>query len=246
MCFGETFAQVTNLDQLRVKAIQSIQIEHRGSDYHSLVGIRFSNGTDQALRFRGASFDLSATRIISPQAFLSDPLLYVNWAVLNKREVLLLVGDEKVGRPIDSSILIPALEDLIKEKLIGSHGESMTRLLRLIKLDYNPSQKLSFQIVVPFGKAKVTSMDIGAGTALAPVTFDIKLDFLVGKAESMSTTQRLVEIVNIFGDPGSKYTINLVGEGEIGIKMANGWIYQKNMAVEYGYVPSLQREVLVE
>jgi predicted dinucleotide-binding enzyme len=51
--------------------------------------------------------------------------------------------------------------------------------------------------------------------------------------------------MNIFGDPSNVYTLTLVGDGEVGVKLANGWVSQK-IKVEYGFNPAIQREVLIE
>jgi hypothetical protein len=238
-------AEVDDIQLLQVKAIRSIQIYQNNSDIKSSMGIRFSNGSEKSLRFRDSEFKLSASRVLTAEEFLGKSMLYAKWAKDNSASVLVMIGDEKIGRPISSGILLPALEQLKKDGKLGDINESLTKVLKLIKLDYQETDKIRFQVVIPFGTAKVELLEIGPGTPVLASTFDTNLDILVGSNEDSETNQRLIQIMNIFGDPSNVYTLTLVGDGEVGVKLANGWVSQK-IKVEYGFNPAIQREVLIE
>jgi len=238
-------AEVDDIQLLQVKAIRSIQIYQNNSDLKSSMGIRFSNGSEKSLRFRDSEFKLSASRVLTPEEFLGKSILYTKWAKDNSASVLVMIGDEKIGRPISASILLPALEQLKTDGKLGNINDSLTNVLKLIKLDYQETDKIRFQVIIPFGTASVELLEIGPGTPVQPSTFDTNLDLLVGHNEDSETSERLIQIMNIFGDPSNIYTLTLVGDGEVGVKLANGWVSQK-VKVEYGFNPTIQREVLLE
>ena len=238
-------AEMDDIQLLQVKAIRSIQISRSNSEIRSNLGVRFSNGCEKSLRFRDSEFKLSASTLLTPEEFLGKSLLFAKWAKDSSASVLVMIGEEKIGRPISSSILLPALEQLGNEGKLDDISGSLKNVLKLIKLDYQATDKIRFQVVIPFGTAKVEYLEIGAGTPVQPSTYDTKLDILVGSNEDPETIERLIQIMNIFGDPGNAYTLTLVGDGEVGVKLANGWISQK-LKVEYGFNPAIQREVLIE
>jgi hypothetical protein len=67
----------------------------------------------------------------------------------------------------------------------------------------------------------------------------------VGPADAETVT-RILQIVNVFGDPEAEFQIELDGDGEAALRIERGWITQKGVGIEFLFRPLVQREVLFE
>mgnify|MGYP000995745499 CR=1 FL=1 len=106
----------------------------------------------------------------------------------------------------------------------------------------------SGDVSIPFGKANLDELVLPAGEKAEDGTVtsaekEVTLTVTVGPKDS-ETFSRLVGLFNIIGNPESELTMQLNGQGELGMKVDKGWVYQQNMAVELEFVPTIAREVL--
>ena len=62
------------------------------------------------------------------------------------------------------------------------------------------------------------------------------------------TRARLVQLINVLGDPAAPMALQLQGEAEVGLKHPNGWIFERNggYEVDLRFVPTIQRRVLFQ
>jgi len=101
--------------------------------------------------------------------------------------------------------------------------------------------------IIPMGVSKIAEMVFPAATkdgdTVRPAELSMEMEMKVGPRNE-ETTQKLIAMFNVIGDPGSQFTLVLEGTSEVGAKTGKGWVYQKGITVEFEFQPSIQREVL--
>jgi hypothetical protein len=62
--------------------------------------------------------------------------------------------------------------------------------------------------------------------------------------QSQATVQKILQIINIIGNPGANLKISIRGKSEVGMQLPRGWVYEqgKRMEIELVFTPSMQRE----
>ncbi|MGB3975371.1 MAG: hypothetical protein WBM02_00930 [bacterium] len=81
--------------------------------------------------------------------------------------------------------------------------------------------------------------------SIVPYEFKPELEIKIGPKND-ETTQKLMTLFNIIGNPDVSFTLLLKGTSEVGLKGEKGWLYQTGFAVEFEFKPKYQRTVLFE
>jgi hypothetical protein len=99
---------------------------------------------------------------------------------------------------------------------------------------------------IQLGKTTMGEVEIPGGIKKQPGAATAVSRVVLGPSKDMSTMQLLVRLSSILGNPDTKMTMLLKGTAELGVKLANGWVFEqgKKYEVDLRFNPSVQRKVL--
>jgi len=93
---------------------------------------------------------------------------------------------------------------------------------------------------IDVGPTKIVDQTVpGNGSAL------VTLSVAVGP-QSPETFNKLIQVVNIVGNPANTPHIGIQGRSEVGMQLPRGWVYEqgRKFEVDLSFTPAIQREVL--
>jgi len=132
----------------------------------------------------------------------------------------------------------------IKVEVILQNSSENDIKLKNTDFDVKFSEKNAGETVSTISKAHIDELIIPGktGEAAAGET-ETTLTSKLGP-KNMKTTEIIIQLLNIIGNPSNNMIMLLEGTGEAGSKVNNGWIYQTGMKAELEFAPQIQKEIL--
>jgi len=95
---------------------------------------------------------------------------------------------------------------------------------------------------------EIPGAKIGKGRAAPPITAGTvakRIEVILGPKNDQ-TVEKIVRLLNVIGDTTRDVVMGLKGTTEVGIQVADGWVFKQGDAyeVELKFKPSIKREVL--
>jgi hypothetical protein len=93
------------------------------------------------------------------------------------------------------------------------------------------------------GKTSVSEHIMPGKTGNQPGQSDLAMTVQIGP-QNPANFQKILDAVNVIGNPKSDLIIIIRGKAEVGMKLPRGWVYEqgKRFEVELEWTPALQRE----
>lgn len=124
-----------------------------------------------------------------------------------------------------------------------------------IRLD-NAKFDVTMTGIIPGVPPRIIKVNVGAGNLNDTVipaasdsssggTKDVMISISMGR-QTEATKNKLLDMLNLLGDPQIKKTLTLRGESDFSIAVPRGWITQKRIGVDLTYTPKLMNSVLLE
>lgn len=103
-------------------------------------------------------------------------------------------------------------------------------------------------IRIDIGHAAIDQLEIpGAAGEKTAGTAGKLISIKLGPSQT-STTDKMVRLWNVLGDPSAPMTLVLTGTAEVGLKLPRGWVFEKDKAydLELRFAPAVKRTVLMQ
>ncbi len=97
------------------------------------------------------------------------------------------------------------------------------------------------------GHTRVADQVVPGKSGETPGQADMPLSVLVGPL-AQPTVDRLMEAINIIGDPAAPLRITVKGTAEVGMQLPRGWVYEqgRRFEVELVFTPAFQRDFVLK
>ncbi|MEW6348492.1 MAG: hypothetical protein AB1646_05485 [Thermodesulfobacteriota bacterium] len=153
-------------------------------------------------------------------------------------------------------VAIKSVRVLKKENLVAqvtvvlkSNSEHKLRLknadLKVI-IDDKKNEKSKKPTLI-LGDAKIENLEIeSAKDPQTPCIKDHEVNVDMGPAADQATQQRLVDLVNLMCDPSREISLTLKGRTTAGVAHPRGWVDKDNYSFELKWLPTIQREILLQ
>jgi hypothetical protein len=152
---------------------------------------------------------------------------------------------------VKSMQFIEARDELITN-LVVIFSNSNKNNIRLDSANFDVTMTGTLQTFPP----RIIKVSIGAGnlndTVIPAVsdsnpsgTKEVLISINMGR-QNESTKKKLLDMLNLIGDPQIKKTITLKGESDFSIAVPRGWVTQRRIGVDLTYTPKFMNSVLLE
>jgi hypothetical protein len=127
----------------------------------------------------------------------------------------------------------------MKEGPFTTTGEKET------KAERNPTNIVDR---IELGTTTMAEVEIPGGTNKKPGEASAVSRVVIGPSGDMSTMKLLVRLSSVLGDPTTKMSMLLQGSAELGVKLPNGWVFEKGKKyeVDLRFHPAVERKVLFQ